>query len=288
MKLSVIIPFIDQRDMLEQTIKLARDNAVSDIEIIAVDNTVLNQGNYPIFKLGLKICDADILCFIHSDVFIYEKGWDQRVIDEFYNNPELGLIGFVGSSEIDDNGGRGLGTVSNMQGRTVQMTRPLTKEELNQPDKYPGIARLFSWAGSASEAHGGNITGRMNAAVVDGCVMIFRRHVLEELPYKDYPIHHFYDRLMSCQVIERDYKVEVLGVEFDHISGQTVNTMPESYVATTKKWFDDKGLSTFEKIAREYTIDKPTNWDEANYLVAEKMFLDEYKEDKHFIPIHVK
>ena len=295
MKLSIIIPAVNGQEILEESLQLILDNSVTNPEIILIDNgsqNILeyenekqnikiirnekNIGNYPTFKQGLELSSGDIIAYLHSDLFIEERGWDQRVLDSFRDYPKLGLLGFVGSNEIDGLGGRGSGTRSNMQGQL-----------------HGGFQ------GSKASDHGIVTFSYNKGAVVDGCSMIFRRESLERIGFREnFPLHHFYDRLMSCQILEAGYEVAILGIAFDHISGVTSNTSSE-YQEITNQWFKENynvsELSEFLNIPgiKEFMIkrygkeDIPHSWDEANYWLAEKMFLEEYRDKKHLIPIKI-
>ena len=298
MNLSIVVPVLNQFELFEKTISQIILNTETFVEIIVIDNgsdDILfnywkekklvgreyvkfvrneeNIGNYPIFRQGLGLSNNEIIAFFHSDLFIYEKGWDRKIIEVFKKNSKLGLIGFIGSNEIDGFGGRGLGTMSNFQGRQVG-----------------------SWKGSPAEVHGKRINDLRKAAVVDGCSMIFRRKCLEEIDFRpEYGLHHFYDRLMSCQVRERGWEIGVLGIECDHISGQTCNTQqkyfdsvrdwfkknfnidkPEDWVNIRKDWFNNPQNPSYQKI--------PHQWDNCMYFETEYQFLTEWRDQKKFIP----
>lgn len=247
-----------------------------------VHRNAVNTGNYPLFKQGLELTLGDVVAFLHSDVFVYQKGWDIAVRAQFEANERLGLLGFIGSTEIDGWGGRGMGTVSNMQGRVTQ---------------HP-VIQDHKWYGSQAEVHGKRSAGMtIDGSVVDGCVMIFKREVLDQIPFKENMApHHHYDRLMSLQAIEMGYKVGVLGVEFDHISGQTSNTQA-GWQETSKRWFKEHlGINT----PQEWAVIRgdwvrasnnpsrgkvPDQWDHCAYLESEYQFLKEYRDEKHLVPL---
>jgi hypothetical protein len=108
--------------------------------------------------------------------------------------------------------------------------------------------------------------------------MVFRRDVLEKITQRiEFPPHHMYDRLLSCEVQELGYKVGVLGIACDHISGQTAN-QESSYDTMAREWAEPRGL-TLEPTAQ--------NWDSVVYLEAERQFLSEYRDSKRFIPRRV-
>ena len=309
MKLSIVIPVLNQYDLLAQTIKFLAQNSVTQPQLLLIDNgsneedkklvdaifdnlakicnvpdlmsnfsefRIIEQekniGTYRTFQDSLQYTKGDIVSYLHTDLFIYEQGWDKRVLDSFEQNTKLGLIGFIGSNEIDNFGGRGIGTMSNFQGSGVG-----------------------GWNGSPAEAHGRRITNINNGAVVDGCAMIFRKDCLQKLESKpNMPLHHFYDRLFSCQILEGGNEVAVLGIACDHISGQTVNKevihhfvanqdmlnrfgSKEKWIELRKEWINNTMNPSRGK--------KPDNPDYWTYLEAEWQFLNEYRDVKHFIPI---
>lgn len=315
-KMTVVVPVLNQFEIALQTLDYLIQNLENphDVEFLVLDNGSKelflpafakefenkrfgnrgvevriiryeqNGGAYPfIFAEGVKHAKSPIIAFFHSDLFVYQKGWDTNVIAHFEGNSNLGLLGFIGSTQMDNHGGRGLGTHSNMQGKVT--ARPSGGE----------------WRGSYAHIHGKQDAGFViDGAVVDGCVMIFRKECLEKVGFKDnYPIHHFYDRMLSLQTLEAGYKVGILGIEFDHISGQTVN-QEQTYQDSAKAWFKEKlGLDTPEQWAElrkdwVYGGDRnnpshgkvPNQYDHATYLEAEFLFLTEYRDSKKIIPVN--
>lgn len=215
-------------------------------------------GVYPTFWEGMKHANGDVLAFFHSDLIIYEKDWDLKVLDRFVLNQNLGLVGFIGSNEIDSSGGRGSGTCSNFQGNTVS-------------------SPTNSWHGSPAGVHGSVTSGFVPSAVVDGCAMIFRRSCLSAIKQRpEFPPHHFYDRLLSCETMEKGYSIGTIGIECDHISGQTVN-QEKKYDVMAREWAESHG----------FNMAGVHNWDSVIYLEAERQWLTEYRYIKHFIPIKI-
>lgn len=285
MKLSIIFPVLNQHELARNAMECALKNlsGETDVELIVLDNgsevqfpldsavvpfkvTRIAQsiGVYPTFWEGLKHSTGDVLAFFHTDLMVTEKNWDKRLLVSFLDE-KLGLVGFIGSNEIDYNGGRGYGTTSNFQGIEFVSSSGI------------GDARK-TWKGSPAEAHGKRDVGYSRAAVVDGCAMVFRRSVLEAIKQREnFPPHHFYDRLLSCEVRELGYEVGVLGIGCDHISGQTVNQEP-AYQKMAQDWIDRnlqwKGLIT-------------TAPDQTIYLEAERQWLSEYRDNKKLVPVKV-
>jgi GT2 family glycosyltransferase len=281
MRLSVVIPTHGQADMSAEVYKVLRENTSPDVEFIIIDNCSepwlnhlrysevgkkvavvredKNIGVYPTFKAGMDYAQGDIVAFLHSDMIVWEKDWDKRVVEVFKQNPKLGLMGFIGSDEIDSCGGRGRGTTSNFAGRKLE-------------------TNIGTWEGSPAKAHGKTSAFFSNAAVVDGCSMILRREAWTDIGVReDFPPHHFYDRLISTQMLEKGWSVCVLGIECDHFSGRTVGR-EVGYDKMAEEWCGKHGL----------TMDGAPNWDTVIYKEAERLWLTEYRDTKHLVPIKVK
>ncbi len=285
MKIAIIFPIHNQHDLADTAIDFAIANLTPDVdapwtrEVVALDNgstefyqrsrdaklirLTKNMGVYPLFWESLKYTDADLLAFFHSDLIISEHGWDKRVIEAFEQSTKLGLLGFVGSNEIDSMGGRGLGTTSNFRGEKFMHRNKMGEDK--------------EWTGSPAAVHGKVNPGLTPAAVVDGCAMTFKREVLEKIKQREnFPPHHFYDRLLSCETRELEYDVAVLGIGCDHISGQTVN-QEETYSDMAREWAEAHGLP----------MHGVHNWDSVLYREAEKQWLAEYRDQKHLVPCKV-
>lgn len=276
MRLGIVVTVLGQHEMVRVALQQLLENKTNpETEIIVVDNggdfqppagvslsqPSSNLGVYPVFKYAFdNFTDFDVLAFLHSDVMVVEKGFDQRIIDSFEARKSLGMIGFIGSNEIDQAGGRGVGTMGNFQGFTYQSA---------------GASPTLVWQGSPAEAHGRRMAAEAAAAVVDGCVMIIRREAWEDIGYReDFPPHHFYDRLISTQLLERHWAIIVMGVAFDHLGGQTVSR-EQRYPDMAQEW------------CRRRNILMEGNWDNTVYKHAEIAWLREYRDLKHLVPIRV-
>lgn len=281
MTLAVIVPVSNRHDITGTFLRHILNATKRPIELVFIDNGSLepltlqklqaeastaqksllqhkvsivrneqNTGVWPTFYQGLDNSSASVVAYLHNDLYVYDDGWDEKILQAFENDEKLGLIGFVGSYEQDRDGGRGLGTMSNFQGRD-------------------GV-------GSPAEAHGRRITDLRSAFVVDGCSMIFRRDYLQHAlyadaevkillnefgPIKDFPPHHFYDRLLSLLMHILGYRTAVYGIACDHVSGQTANTQ-DSWHKTAEEW------------CLAHRVHFSENWDHSIYLEAEKRFLE--------------
>jgi len=279
MSLSIIVPFLNSYDLAEAVIASLQQNIADPrTEIVALNNGSTggpfnlpshpstrvvtlpeNIGTYAVFELAPTLASrgCEIVGVLHSDLFVHERGFDRRIADAFASWPQLGLVGFVGSNEIDRSGGRGLGTVSNFLGASTTRNGRV-------------------WQGSPAAVHGRSSAGIERAAVVDGCAMIFRRSTLSSIPrFPNFPPHHFYDRLLSCQVMELGYLVAVMGIACDHISGQTASGA-SGYLDLAKQW-----------CKQHLGLENCNDWDLEIYRQAEARWLNEYRDRKRFIPLCV-
>lgn len=295
MKLSIVIPLMNQFSLVRAMEAQLYKTIPQDTQVIFLDNgsdipyVPVNQntkvirydksvGVYPTFNMGFIYATGDVVAFFHSDLIVWEDGWIERVLYQFKQDPRLGMIGFIGSNEIDSSGGRGLGTVSNFMGK--ELTRygdsymTVRKMESGDHEAY------LSWKGSPAEDHGKRNTLFTRAKVVDGCSMIIRREAWNDIGFReDFPPHHFYDRLISTQLLEKNWHIGVLGIQFDHISGQTVNQEPK-YQRMAWEWLVDKGIVKDD-------FNPNWNYDQNIYLVAQEMWLTEYRDEKHLIPTKI-
>lgn len=218
----------------------------------------VNMGYYyPLVDLALDYPDEEI-GLIHNDMLLYAHGWDVRMRRAFEVDPKLGLIGLCGSNEIDERGGRGNGTMCNFMGREIVVAGNVYK-------------------GQAPSA-GLRIGGLQPAVVLDSLFMMFRRDVVPQLvrgdeKWTDLPLAHFYDRIWPCRTIEAGYRVAVAGEDCDHLGGMTT-TANQRYYDDCVAWLTE----------HNQPFDNPET---EMYLLAERRFLGEYREEKHFIPLRV-
>lgn len=197
----------------------------------------------------------EFVAFFHCDLMLHEQHWDHRVIEVFEKDSKLNLIGFAGSNEIDPLGGRGAGTMLNYRGAF-----------------FEGIGQA-----SPAEAHGRRMVGFEPAAVLDHMSMIFRRTELEQLTPQEgnFAPFHFYDRIMSCEVLERGGHIGVLGIDCDHFSGGTAGGSAKADTLM-RNWLSANGIS--------YDQDRP---DIKIYQISERLFKQKYM-DNGFAPLKVQ
>lgn len=220
-----------------------------------------NLGVIATFKQGYEATAGDIVAFIHSDVLLHEKGWDDRIAHAFQVDPQLGLAGLFGAKGIAGDGCR-LETMSNMVGR-----------EWGKCPCHP-----VAWM-----HHGHHMTGTASAAVLDGVGLFFRRdtlrHLVEETDmFADWRApHHFYDLILSCKVVNAGWHVATIGIEFDHFAGATV--VSDVYKQSAVRWVDRQVAAG--RLGDVRYCEHP---DQTIYYIAEQQFFTEFR---HRLPLFV-
>ncbi len=280
--IAAVITCVDSGPLAEEALHYLKENSDPEITtLILVDNgsyTPLprydadlciryeqNIGANAVFHriiLFLRDLEVDIVAYFHCDLMVRESKWDHKLLAIFNDDPLLGLVGFVGSSEIDGSGGRGRGTISSFIGAEYET----------------GYA-------SPASAHGYVATGVHPAAVLDHASMIFPVKILKELPPQEgtYTPGHFYDRILSCELLDRDYHLAVVDIKCDHFSGGTgLCKAPGEHLGVVNrnefytKWLKENNIS--------WIGDNP---DLEVYKIGEKIFLDKWLREKRFIPLSV-
>jgi hypothetical protein len=220
---------------------------------IDVFHNKLNTGYYfPLLELAKVYPKEEYIGLIHNDMVLYTQNWNEVMEQCFKNDPKLGLIGLCGSSEIDERGGRGGGTMCFFRGAQVHI----------------GNGQYLQ---GQSQAAGLRITDLRPSLILDSLFMMFRASVIPSLNIDwDITLAHFYDRIWPIRTIEAGFRVATLGIECDHLGGMTC-TANERYRDDCIKWLTQRGID----------FDNPET---EMYLVAERRYLSEYREEKHFLP----
>lgn len=136
--------------------------------------------------------DYDILCFIHNDLYIYDKQWDQDILSVFQTEPKPGLVGIFGSKGVFQNSVR------------FHVWNNLVEAEVHG-------YRLISSAST------------LKVGVLDGMFMAASRKMLDARGGVDtnFNIHHYYDLDLSLESIDRGFNNYIYPLYAHHVSGQT-------------------------------------------------------------------
>jgi hypothetical protein len=161
---------------------------------------------------------APIIAFIHSDVELFEQGWDERVLREF-DDSKVGVVGLGGALQL---------------GEDDLYKTPYRLTQLRRID-YRSNTR-------DAEAHGERFTGACDVATLDGFALVVRRRLLDEwvrIPWVDtfphsfrmeqgwpvrrYPFHS-YDNALCVHAHKTGWKVRLVGIDCQHHGGATATT----------------------------------------------------------------
>ena len=251
MKMTLVIPILNQLAEAKGALSLLRYNTSDDTEFLIIDNgstddvegfflkhlrpkrlrIIRNEENLGLVKTyqqAYENCETEILAITHNDVFVYEQNWDQRILRYFQTIDKLGMAGFFGA--------QGCGPI----GERIQDI-PLGYS----PNTMAGMSQLVE-----AELHGFRLEKEWHpAGIFDGLMLIFNMEMLRASNGFDqrYKFHHMYDRSASLQSLALGYKNIVVNVPCHHMCGLTANR------AEYQTWIDKKVGST------GYTGDKFTH-----------------------------
>lgn len=142
---------------------------------------------------------TDLLAYFHSDLFIHEEGWDERIREEFQEE-RVAVVGFVGAKRL---------------GRDDLYRTPYDFRQLARAGVLSNLAD--------AEIHGSRETGSQSVAVLDSCAVVVRRSFLERVggwPVARYPNSSHCTDLWICAMAHRaGMAVHVVGVKCSHLSG---------------------------------------------------------------------
>lgn len=266
MSLTLGIPSFDNHDVVRGCLAQLAASVSGDTTVIIVDNAsdppyrasdydvpfplsvIRNERNMGNFYPLRQLPEADVLALMHNDLLIYERGWDERLMACFAADPRLGMVGFAGSNEVDIMGGRGLGTMCNFRGER----------------------------GQTQAQTGRRVTDLRASLILDALFLAFRPAVLPSLTLDEsLPPAHFYDKIWPAQAIEAGWRVATLGIEVDHLGGRTLVGQAAALKDDWARWCTEHG------------VDPGDDPGLAMYREAERRWLSEWRDNKHFMPARI-
>jgi hypothetical protein len=278
--LSIVITVMGQHDLTIFCLNKLISNQAGEIEIVIMDGKgdfeikegelskdkpvniriVRDKEAYPAFDYWMQDTKGDLMFFMHNDIIIEDYGFDALLRYTFFKYPKLGIVGFVGSDEMDKKGSRSWGTTSNFLGKTYTF-------------------KGHTWKGKGAMTVGWQrYDGISPSVAVDGCAITFSRKGWSTLSDKKLPMPYYdYDRIMCCRYLEAGWRIATLGVACDHISNMTA--------ATEMKWHENvKEIGIKLNIPRVNDSSGKANWDISLHDQSKRLFLKEWRDEKHFIP----
>lgn len=212
MTFSIVLPVMDRLAETKHIVALLCHMTTGDYELVVIDNGsapdtrqyyerfiaplaprwqyVRNEQNAGVFaalQQGYQHSRGDVIAFLHNDVYLYERGWNQRVLQCFAADPQLGVAGFFGCRGISADGYR-FDCVSSM---------------LETESRYGARRPQRAWE---------------PVAVLDGYSLICRRAMLDQAGGIDqgYRYHHYYDYDICLTSLARGYHNIVVNVPCAH------------------------------------------------------------------------
>lgn len=254
--LSIVIPVTDKQDLTYRALQnldlysddstefiLVDNGSVHPYPLLDCDHIIRNEQNIGVFPAvlqGLAAAENNIVLVMHNDVLIHEQGFDRRILNEFANDPLLGIAGFFGGRGVSENGGRDYAE-SNMQGK--------------------------EW-GMSYHQHSHLLTDTHPAVVFDSLALIFNRDIF----YKVFPPdeqaliapHHWFDRICTLGIVMAGYHALTIGIAFDHFGGGT-SVANTAFSDFTERWVKEKGLPLEQNA--DYTM----------YMYGERYFRNRWR-----------
>lgn len=183
----------------EEAIQSWHDTAGNDL-CVHVDVTIEGDGAGYLQKAQQFYlnCHSDVLGILHSDLYIHEEHWDQRILAEF-GDPSVAIVSFGGSK------------------------RHGTADIYKVPYDYKQLARSpFISNLTDAEVHGTRATGSLEVAVVDSMSLFVRREFLDRIggwPVATFPPSHCADYYLCLMSHRHGYKIRMVSVSCTHKSG---------------------------------------------------------------------
>jgi len=167
------------------------------------ENVGCTLGMHGIWEKHLhgKIEPDDIVVYIHDDLNILEKNWDERIQRHFLSHPQAMLAGFGGARKLGD-----------------AAALYHTPYQLSQLARYQFGSNMVN-----ARAHGRLVTEEEQVATLDSFTLILRERFLDELggwEWWPYPCHNF-DNAVSCEARKRGYETWLIPVHCHHKGGET-------------------------------------------------------------------
>lgn len=196
-------------DQVPDTINSLINNATTitaDDFLIHYNSVDKNDGVVGAYEKLYRLSTADVLMYVHNDVYVYEKGWDERLMREF-DDPAVGLVGWGGALRHGD--------------PNIYKT-PYRLQQLGRSGYISNV--------KDAEVHGERFTGSREVAVLDGFVLAIRRTLLDKINgwqvLIDGKIDFIaYDYVMCGLAHRQGYKIKMVGVESHHLGGVTSTKM---------------------------------------------------------------
>lgn len=228
MKITVVIPVLNQPEVTQKCLDLLRENeGEAKLPIVIVDNgstppvrdwliglregdlVIRNEENVGVMPAQNQAWQVlkditDYIMYIHTDTLIHEKGWDDKLIRTLESLPNCGVAGFYGA--------KGIGT-------HALYRSPYHISQLIRVENVSNCNRMDA------SIHGFRpIRGEVEkVAVMDGFSLIVKTELLNKLGGFDRSTgpHHCYDNMICLDSLNQGYDNYVISMDAEHLGGRT-------------------------------------------------------------------
>ncbi|HEY3620765.1 MAG TPA: glycosyltransferase [Candidatus Sulfotelmatobacter sp.] len=163
-------------------------------------NVIAGQTLMHAYEQGRIESTETILGYVHDDVIIYEKGWDERVRREF-EDLNVVMVGFGGA----------LG-----HGHPALYSPPYQIGKLARQQFMSNMRN--------AEQHGQRFSEARDVSVLDGFAVFIRRSFLQECggwPQDGSYGYFLYMEYMCCMSRRLGYNIRLVGVDCEHLGGKS-------------------------------------------------------------------
>lgn len=228
MNITVAILVLNQQELTQRCLNTLRENEGSaKLPILIVDNGSIppvrdwlkglregdnvirndeNVGVMPGQNQAWTVLknSTDYIFYLHNDVLIHEKNWDDKLLRVLESLPECGVAGFYGA--------KGIGTPDIY--RTPYIINQLIRLE-NVSACHRMNAAIHGFRPPSGESE--------EVAVMDGFSLIVNTKLLNTTGGFDrsYPPHHMYDNDICLESYNNGYKNYVISMDAEHLGGRT-------------------------------------------------------------------
>lgn len=257
-------------NLLKKVQENISDSIGIPFEILHFDNRVSHYRICKVYNDLAAKAKFNYLCFLHEDVILKTVGWGKKLIDEFLEDSDVGLIGIAGSKYK-----------SNYFSGWYSGIKAL--DCANYYHQYPsGSEHVFL------SPSGTKITEEV--VCIDGVMMCCKREIWKQTLFDEELLKgfHFYDIDFSLRV-SRQYKVMVtFDIDLTHITtgGDYSNNWVETAILFHKKKKDKLPFSKINLNHKETnnhiiitTMDHLKNYkisfrNKKSWIVLQKLYLN--------------
>ena len=176
----------------------------------------------------LRESTAPIVGFLHDDLYIYEQGWDERILKQF-DDPDVAVAAVFGAS--------GHGTPDLYEKNEFVMGK---------------MARVCCLSNMRdAETHGKRFTGECDISVLDMMAAFVRRDFLESIGGWPEQGPCIYDYWICCEARRHHKRIRLVGVDCAHLSNGSYQESKKLGIYAYQDHPED-GLIANRKIWEEY------------------------------------